>query len=201
MPETPIEVKNTLYSIQTVYNLYLETVNSSEPDKAFKIRCKNVIEVPVAEPVRMRYGNTASTVIPKTVIPATAITIENADLGLLSDIKIVIETNEGVTVEPTFVGYPDTLYKRVYLLYLPRGTTGIKKVRITGYDAFGPTILNDLTFDVMEAPYNYENHLFALIHQHVNMTRNDLYSRVNVLDREIASLESRVTALEKKAGS
>lgn len=195
MSGTSVDIENTLYSIQTVYNLYLETANSSIPDEAFKIHCKNVIEVPVAEPVRMIIKQSIY-----TVIPATAITIENFDPFVLSDIKIVIETNEGVTVEPTVVKYPNTLSTIVYLVYLPRGTTGIKKVSIRGSDAFGSTILNDLKFDVMEAPYNYENYLFALLHNQINLVEIDMNSRVNILDRKIASLESRVTALENKAG-
>lgn len=189
------DIESTLYSIQTIYNLCLEKANSSEPDKSVKIRCKNVIEVPVAEPVRMTNRH-----IPCTVIPATAITIENFDSSLLRDIKIVIETNEGVTVEPTVVEYPNTLYGIVYLVCLPRGTTGIKKVSIRASDAFGPTLLNDLTFDVMEAPYNYENHLFAILDEQINLVKTNMNSQINVLDRKIASLESRVSALENKAG-
>lgn len=185
MPAT----QHTAYSIQTVYNLNMEITNLSDPENSLKIHCKNVIEVPVAESVSMKIGNDTY-----TVIPATAITIENGESSILMDVKIVIETNEGVTVEPTIVEEPDVAYYEVYLLYLPRGTTGIKKVSIRALDDSGPSILNDLTFDVMEAPYNYENPLSTILH-------NQMLTQVNALDRKIASLESRVSALENKAGN
>ena len=188
--------ERVVYSIQTVYNLYSERTNSSEEDKLFKIRCKNVIEVPVAEPVSRIIDK-----IKTTAIPVTAITVENDEFNLLGDIKIVIETNEGVTVEPTIVEYPNVLYNRAYLLYLPRGATGIKKVSIRGYDAFGSSVLNDLTFDVMEAPYNYENYLSVVLQGQINYIKNKMQSQFNVLDKTIASLESRVSALENKAGN
>ena len=187
---TPVTNKITLYSIQTVYNLYLERVNSS---KLFNIHCKNVIEIPIAEPVSRVVDVTTY-----TVIPATAIVIDSVSL---SDLKIVIETNEGVTVEPTVVEKPYVAYKKVYLLCMPRGTTGIKKVSIRAVDAFGPSILNDLIFGVMDAPYNYENHLSTIINNKITQLATLTQNQYNALDSKITSLENRVTALENKAGT
>ena len=191
-----VKIEPPLYSIQTVYNLYMETTNSNDPNKALKIRCKNVIEVPVAEPTIIDLDNYRS-----PVIPATALVGENFESASFRDVKIVIETNEGVTVEPTVVEYPDVVQGSVYLLYLPRGTTGIKKVSIRGYDAFGVPLLNDLIFGVMESPYNYENCLFAILNNQITQLESKMAMDTNDLDIKIASLESRVSALENKVGN
>ena len=180
--------ERVVYSIQTVYNLYSERTNSSEEDKLFKIRCKNVIEVPVCESVTRTFGTDTY-----DVIPATALVFENDFLGnTLSRLKIHIETNEGVTVEPIIVKEPFTVYKVAYLLVLPRGTTGVKNVHIT-IDSDYIDVPNDLRFSVMQSPYNYENYLFSILNARISET-------ANIMLKKISNLEDRVTALENKAG-
>lgn len=180
MPAPPSSVKQTLYSIQTVYNLFWDD-HGTIP----LLRCKNVIEVPISEPVSRIFQG-----VKDTVIPATVIVIENDSdaYPLLGRLSIAIETNEGVTVEPIAVHAPLTVYTTAYLLTMPRGTTGIKNVSITIADEVVP---NDLAFEVMETPYNYENHLFALAFHQIAKSYNQLVSR-------ISELEDRVTALENK---
>ena len=180
MPVVPGSVKQTLYSIQTVYNLYWE-VHGKTPT----LHCKNVIEVPISEPVSRIFQGDKD-----TIIPATAIVIENdpIDNPSLAHLNIVMETNEGVTVEPIVAHAPLITYDTAYLLSMPRGTTGIKNVSLT---IGGYTVSNDLAFEVMETPYNYENYLFALAFNQIAKSYNQLVSR-------ISELEDRVTALESK---
>ena len=182
-------------SIQTVYNLYVGGKN--------KLLCKDVIKIPVAEPVARKFGNDTY-----TVTPFTALVIENVSEETLDIVKIVIETNEGITVEPIVVSAPLVQYNVAYLLTLPRGTTGIKKAYIKKGDEYGFVIQNDLVFDVMEVPYNYENYLFALNYAEFVKFRVYVYDRIHEfetdifnLGTEVTNLKARVTALENKAGT
>lgn len=185
----------TVYSIQTVYTLYLDP-NTARKTKFidYTLRCRNDIKIPVCESTTrvleaVRYD----------VIPATALVFENDIEGMLPRLKIHIETNEGVTLEPIIVKEPFTVYKVAYLLVLPRGTTGVKNVHIT-VDGDEIIVPNDLTFDVMEAPYNYENYLFTHLQNMITSLATQMFNQVKHLDSEIASLGRRVTALENKAG-
>lgn len=180
MPETPGSVKNFLYSIQTVYNLHLDFAKRA-------LLCKSVIEIPISEPVTRLYSSALG-----VVTPATAIVIENEQQELtLSHLKIVIETNEGVTVEPILVKKPYTVYNAVLLLTLPRGTTGIKNVDVL-YDTI--PLSNDLMFSVMKTPYNYENYLTTVLYNAFEGLATDTYNNLN-------ALKTRVTALENKVGT
>ena len=176
MPGDTEKLKQSIFSIQTVYNLYWDgDVARKTMDTPYALRCRETIKVPLAETVSREYNT-----VVYDVIPVTALVLENDfPRATLPQLKFHIETNEGVTLEPIIVNEPHTVYKVAYLLVLPRGTTGVKNVRITIYDRIA--VANDLTFDVMETPYNYENYLLTL------------------LNRRVTSLESRVTALEKKA--
>lgn len=192
------EPKNySVYSIQTVYSLY-EDADKEHRGGAPIIHCKNVIKIPIAEPVAQQIGNDTY-----TVIPCIAYVFAS---GLIYPLEIFIETNEGVTVEPIRVQAPLVQYNEAFLLTLPRGTTGIKKayIRIRGRNGI---IQNDLVFDIMEAPYNYENYLLALNHAEYVDFKDYALSRINKsevatskLSTEINNLKARVATLEHKVG-
>lgn len=193
MGALPVPKNYTVPSIQTVYTLYAD--NDRE---GIHIHCKNVIKIPIAEPVARKIN-----IDTYTVIPCIAYVFAN---DMTIPLKIFIETNEGVTVEPIIAQGPLVQYNTAYLLTLPRGTTGIKKAYIRWLNGVG-TFQNDLVFEIMEAPYNYENYLPARNHaeflSYINDTRekiNDLYTGFENLDRDVTNLKSRVTALENKAG-
>lgn len=68
-------------------------------------------------------------------------------------------------------------------------------------------IQNDLVFDIMEAPYNYENYLLALNHAEFVDFKDYALSRINrsenatsKLSTEITNLKARVATLENKVG-
>lgn len=194
----PAEPKNySTYSIQTVYSLY-EDADKEHREGAPIIHCKNVIKIPIAEPVAQQIG-----IDTYTVIPCIAYVFAN---GVIYPLKIFIETNEGVTVEPIRVQAPLVQYNEAFLLTLPRGTTGIKKAYIKR--RIGNRIIqNDLVFDIMEAPYNYENFLLALNHAEFVDFKNYALSRINrsevttsTLSTEINNLKARVATLENKVG-
>lgn len=194
----PLVPKNySVYSIQTVYSLY-EDVDKERIKGVPIIHCKNVIKIPIAEPVSQKIG-----IDTYTVTPCIAYVFAN---GVIFPLKIFIETNEGVTVEPIRVQAPLVQYNEAFLLTLPRGTTGIKKAYIRG--RVGDRILqNDLVFDIMEAPYNYENYLLALNHaEFVDFTdyardrMNESDIATTYLTREVNSLKARVATLENKVG-
>lgn len=177
-------------SIQTVYTLY-EYTDGVYRKSVPTFHCKNVIKIPIAEPVAWKIG-----IDTYTVTPCTALVIENNSNEYFF-FKIFIETNEGVTVEPIVVHDPLVPYDTAYLLTLPRGTTGIKKAYIgnrNGYRAFQ----NDLVFDIMEAPYNYENYLHALNYAEIVDLRDRTADEINELNKAVLALDGRVDALESK---
>ena len=182
------ELKQLIYSIQTVYNLYWdEDVARKTMNMPCALRCRETIKVPISEIVSRKYND-----VIYDVIPVTALVIENDFTNpVLPRLEFIIETKEGITVEPLVIEEYLTVYKGAYLFVLPRGTKGVKNVRITVDDSF--EVANDLTFDVMETPYNYENYLLTILN-------NLIIVNTNNLDRRVTSLESRVTALENKAG-
>lgn len=192
------EQKNySVYSIQTVYSLY-EDADKEHINRAPIIHCKNVIKIPIAEPVAQQIG-----IDTYTVIPCIAYVFAN---GVEYPLKIFIETNEGVTVEPINVQAPLVQYNEAFLLTLPRGTTGIKKAYIR-MRVGNRIIQNDLVFDIMEAPYNYENYLLAL--NHAEFVDFKYYAIQRISESEIATselgtevnnLKARVATLENKVG-
>lgn len=200
MAEPPVRKNYAVPSIQTVYSLY---EGREYKEGLYTLHCKNVIKIPIAEPVARKIAiNTY------TVTPYTALVIENVSEETLGSVKIVIETNEGITVEPIVVHAPLVQYDTAYLLALPRGTTGIKKAYIRALDAYGFVIQNDLVFDIMEAPYNYENYLLALNYDDFVNFRDyvadrlyELKTDIYNLSTEVTNLKARVTALENKAGT
>lgn len=194
----PQEPKNySVYSIQTVYSLCVDAVKEHREGRPV-IHCKNVIKIPIAEPVAQKIGIDTYTVIP-------CIAYVFAD-GVIYPFKIFIETNEGVTVEPIRVQAPLVQYNEAFLLTLPRGTTGIKKAYIR-WQGGNRIFQNDLVFDIMEAPYNYENYLLALNHaEFVNFTdyaidrMNESGIATQKLNTEVNNLKARVATLENKVG-
>ena len=194
----PASPKNySVYSIQTVYSLY-EDADKEHREGAPVIHCKNVIKIPIAEPVAQKNGNDTY-----TVIPCIAYVFAK---GVILPLKIFIETNEGVTVEPICVQTPLVQHNETFLLTLPRGTTGIKKAYIRG--RVGNRIIqNDLVFDIMEAPYNYENYLLALNHAEFVDFKYYALNKISKLEietselgTEINNLKARVATLENKVG-
>ena len=197
MGKPPSPKNYSVYSIQTVYSLY-EDADKEHREGAPIIHCKNVIKIPIAEPVAQKIG-----IDTYTVIPCIAYVFAN---GVIHPLKIFIETNEGVTVEPISVQAPLVQYNEAFLLTLPRGTTGIKKAYIRR--RIGNRIIqNDLVFDIMEAPYNYENYLLALNHAEFVDFKHDALARINnseiamaKLNTEVNNLKARVATLENKVG-
>lgn len=193
----PSPENHSVYSIQTVYSLY-EDADKEHRKGAPIIHCKNVIKIPIAEPVAQKIG-----IDTYTIIPCIAYVFAN---DVIFPLKIFIETNEGVTVEPICVQAPLLQYNEAFLLTLPRGTTGIKKAYIRG--RVGNRIIqNDLVFDIMEAPYNYENYLIALNHaEFVDFTDyalrriNEAETATSKLGTEVNNLKARVATLENKVG-
>lgn len=200
MGASPDPKNYSVYSIQTVYSLY-EDADKEHREGVPIIHCKNVIKIPIAEPVAQKIG-----IDTYTVIPCIAYVFAN---GVTFPLKIFIETNEGVTVEPIRVQAPLVQYNEAFLLTLPRGTTGIKKayIRMPVGNRIIQIIQNDLVFDIMEAPYNYENYLLALNHAKFvdfkvyaldRMTESEIAT--SKLNTEVNNLKSRVATLENKVG-
>lgn len=197
MGKPPVPKNYSVYSIQTVYSLY-EDADREHRIGAPVIHCKNVIKIPIAEPVAQKIS-----IDTYTVIPCIAYVFAN---DVIFPLKIFIETNEGVTVEPIRVQAPLVQYNEAFLLTLPRGTTGIKKAYIR--HRIGDRIIqNDLVFDIMEAPYNYENYLLALNHaefvdfaDYARDKMNESEIAMSNLNREVNNLEARVKTLENKVG-
>lgn len=197
MAATSVPKNYAAPSIQTVYNLYEDT-DREHREGVPVIHCKNVIKIPIAEPVEQKIG-----IDTYTVTPYTAYVFAN---DVRFPLKIFIETNEGVTVEPIRVQAPLVRYNEAFLLTLPRGTTGIKKAYIR-HRTGDRIIQNDLVFDIMEAPYNYENYLFALNHdEFVNFAdyardrMNESEIAMSKLNTEVNNLKARVGTLENKVG-
>ena len=195
----PVPTNSAVPSIQTVYTLY-EYTDGVHRKSVPTFHCKDVINIPIAEPVAWKIG-----IDTYTVTPYTALVIES-DSNVRFAFKIYIETNEGVIVEPIIVHAPIVRYDTAYLLTLPRGTTGIKKAYIRR--RVGNRIIqNDLVFDIMEAPYNYENYLLALNHaEFVDFTQyaRDRMNKSEIamakLNTEVNNLKARVATLENKVG-
>lgn len=195
----PDPINSAVPSIQTVYTLY-EYTDGVHRESVPTFHCKNVINIPIAEPVAWKIG-----IDTYTVTPCTALVIEN-DSNVYYPFKIYIETNEGVIVEPIIVHAPVVRYDTAYLLTLPRGTTGIKKAYM-GLRNGSLVYQNDLVFDIMEAPYNYENYLHALNYTEFERFRDktndsitEQYVAVHDLGVDVTNLELRVKALENRVG-
>lgn len=167
------------YAIQSWYNLHID-------EKSFSVSCDEVIKIPLD--LRIFSPTKAY------MTPCIAITTKFQQV--LEAIKIVIETNEGFTIEPIKVR--SELHNGwIYLLTLPPKTTGLKNVKvITGYEGPPHIAQTDLVFDIMYPPYNYEGADLEL----VSKTVKDNTVFTTKLDKQLNDLTARVTALENKAG-
>lgn len=179
-----------VYSIQRTY--IIKSVSKSEKPI---LTCDERINIPTIEPL-----TSVQPVLyegqPLTVIPCIELVGE-----FLSEVNMMFETNEGVTVLPVEIqpGSDNPLenpYKHPrFVLVLPRGTTGVKscKLFVKGSNI---EIQHNFTFGIMPPPYNYDNALFGHTLSHVL----ELQKRVSELYEDYLSLNDRVTALENKAG-
>ena len=180
----------SFYSIQQTY--IIKSVSKSEKRI---LTCEQRIDIPTIEPLTMKkvvvYPDEFMKIIP---------CIELAG-NFLTEFKLTFETNEGVTVLPIEI-YPgtssplDNPYMSIrYVLVLPRDATGVKSCKII-HRATGKEVQHNFTFGIMPPPYNYDNALFGCISYRVL----DINKRVSGLEKNILSLNDRVTALENKAG-
>ena len=164
------------YAIQTWYKLKVQ-------DESSKLSCDEVIKIPldlsiINEPIRMT--------------PCVAITTENQQSDEL--IKIEIETNEGFIIEPIKVASEAQL-GYVYILTLPPKTTGLKNVKVFTVDSGRPiTIQNNLTFDIMQPPYDYTGAVLESVSERLRYLENAILD----IDTNLDDLTARVVALEQK---
>lgn len=177
--------ERVVYSIQKTYILKL--VSKSEKDI---LTCDERIDIPTIEPLQNVEPATAYAQS-RTVIPCIELAEE-----FLGELNLTFETNEGVTVLPVEVSRLENPYLNPrYVLVLPRGATGVKSCKIIHKET-GNEIQHNFTFGIMPPPYNYDNALFGfLVHETVSN-----YEYISTVDRKVANLTERVTALENKAG-
>lgn len=178
-----MSAERVVYSIQKTY--ILKWVSKSEK---YILTCDERIDIPTIEPLQ--------NVEPATAYAQSGTAIPCIELAeeFLGELNLTFETNEGVTVLPKKIYPSEGPYGHFrYVLVLPRGATGVKSCKII---QSGNEIQHNFTFGIMPPPYNYDNALFGfLVHETV---RN--YEYISTVDRELANLEERVTALENKAG-
>lgn len=127
------------YAIQSWYKLQIDA-------KSLKVNCNEVIKIPLC----------LSLLDPtyKYMVPCIVVTTDFT--SNLAAIKIVIETSEGLTVEP-FKVLSNSHFGWVYVLALPPKTTGLKNVNVFVEQGGRRFILQSaLSFEIMEPPYNYE---------------------------------------------
>ena len=177
-----------IYSVQRTYILTDVTRRITPRKPKYQgsekriITCGQRIDIPTIEPLLTSPPGSTGTEI---IVPC----IELAG-DFLAEFDLTFETNEGVTVLPSKIDSMLNPYLHVrYVLVLPRGATGVKSCKLI-HKATGKEVQHNFTFGIMHPPYNYDNALFGL-----------MSSTVQFLDIRLTNLESRVTALEKKAGS
>ena len=167
------------YAIQTWYKLQFD-------DEALKLSCDEIIKIPLD--LSIIDGS-------KRMTPCVVIT--TGDPWINDRIKIEIETNEGFTIEPIKVDSEAHL-AWVYIITLPPKTTGIKNVKVLGVgNGHSFTIQNNLTFEIMQAPYDYTCAALDAVSMQVE-ENEDAISNMNI---QLEDLTARVLALENKAGN
>lgn len=174
---SPSKIKNR-YAIQTWYKLQFD-------EETLKLSCDEIIKTPLdLSIIRVDIKMTPCVVI------TTGIPWAN------DSIKIEIETNEGFIIEPIKV-FSEAHSAWVYILTLPPKTTGLKNVKVFGWDGeHSVTIQNNLTFEIMQPPYDYT--CAAL--DDVSKREKENEDAISNMDRELQNLTQRVLALENKAG-
>ena len=164
------------YAIQTWYKLQIK-------GETPKVSCDEVIKIPLD--LSIIDDDTRMT-------PCVVITTEYPQFDEL--IKIEIETNEGFTIEPVKVA-SEALLDWVYILTLPPKTTGLKNVKVFTVDSGRPiTIQNNLTFDIMQPPYDYTGATLDSVSRRVEENAQ----AISDIDTNLDDLTARVVALEQK---
>ena len=187
----PISDNRLIYSIQRTY-----IINMRIKSDAWALTCNQRIDVPVIEPLEEVQAVVYD--VPLTVVPCVELKMIDASLR---GVNLVFETNEGVTVLPVKIDSGREVprenpysYER-WVLVLPRGTTGIKSCKVF-LGEHGEIIPHNFTFGIMPPPYNYDNALFGFI----SYRAGDNSNRITALEKNILSLNDRVTALENNTG-
>lgn len=167
------------YAIQTWYKLQFD-------EKVSKLSCDEVIKIPLDLSIIVNSNR---------MIPCVVITTGNSWYD--KSIKIEIETNEGITIEPIkvrSVAHSDW----VYILTLPPKTTGLKNVKVlVVQNGYSFTIQNNLTFEIMQPPYDYTCAALDSVREQVDENGNEIM----VMNTKLEDLTARVVALENKAGT
>lgn len=170
------------YAIQTWYKLKVE-------GETPKLSCDEVIKIPLDLSIINEINE------PTRMTPCVAITTEYQQFDEL--IKIEIETNEGFIIEPIKVA-SESLLHWAYILTLPPKTTGLKNVKVFAVDNGHPIMIqNNLTFDIMQPPYDYTGAALDSVSRRV-LTNNEA---IIDIDTRLDDLTARVVALENKAGT
>ena len=165
------------YAIQSWYELHV--------DESGKVYYDEVIKIPLD----LRVVDN-----PLIMIPCVSITF--SEMNIDSFFKIKIETNEGITIEPIKV-LSQAHSQWVYILALPPKTTGIKNVEVFAeFDGYMSKLRNNLIFDIMKPPYNYEGAALDVFSEYVHENRDS----IREMEHQLYILTERVTALENKAG-
>lgn len=174
---TPSKIENC-YAIQTWYKLQFD-------EETLKLSCDEIIKIPLDLSI-IEF----STKMTPCVVITTGIPWAN------DSIKIEIETNEGFIIEPIKV-HSKAHSAWVYILTLPPKTTGLKNVKVFRWDGeHSVTIQNNLTFEIMQAPYDYTCAALDDVSKNVNQNGDAIMD----MDIQLVNLTQRVTALENKAG-
>lgn len=171
------DVLQTRYAIQAWYKLRVD-------EESLRVSCDDVVKVPLD----LRLTGPGN----KHMSPCVVITTDYT--FVLKTIKIVIETNEGFTVEPVKV-FSESHGGWVYILALPPKTTGLKNVKVFGVQGEQHfPIQVDLVFDIMYPPYNYEGAALENISKEFSASVNE----IRKLSKQLEALTTRVEALEQK---
>lgn len=166
-------VFQTLYSVVSRYNLY-KGYNS-------QLTCDEVIKVPIS---------INAITEDKVLIPCVILKLVQDNVDNFKRIGIVLETNDGVTVEP--ITLTDKDGGDIYALFLPPKTTGIKNTRLVCINEDGVSdypVPNDLVFDIMPPPYNYENAHIPVMQRDIQINNSRIEQLISRLDLLSADLQ------------
>lgn len=161
---------SNLYSVVSRYNLYVG--HSSQ------LTCDEVIKIPISTNVITKDA---------VLIPCVILNVKYHNADNFKHVGILLETNDGVTVEPVTLRGTDG--EDIYVLFLPPKTTGIKNTRVVIMDEEGViehSVPNDLVFDIMPSPYNYENAYIPVMQNDIQFNNN----RIEQLNGKVDSLSA-----------
>ena len=164
---------SALFAIQYTYIL-----NVQKKSTGYSLVCDYTIRVPTAEPKINNQAVLAEQ--PFKIVPCVELIIPHG-------LSLIFETNEGITVLPIRINSgqasptenPYLPYR--YVLVLPRNCTGIKSCSAWDtYDGTTVSFPNNLTFDIMPPPYNYDSALYGVISSEVKENAE----RISALENE-----------------